>query len=201
MGKIIKMEKESKETNPNNRRSKSDLALEIYKILNTKVNEEVNELYTLNGAFWLVTAALAAGFINFKDDLVTSALISIIGLLISYFWHKAIYGQTRWKNFWTYKLIDTEIYLRKENDGNIFFDKLDEYRKNKPHWKEFFKDNNDNFSRKGIWQELDHEKGGFGVTRYFILTTKIIIFFWLALFIDIFIPLSGILTLLYKTLY
>jgi len=185
-------------------------AFELYKIFNEKVSEESREFYTVNSIFFAIVSTLfVLQFYSLLDkgteisqppSLLIFFSVSIIGLIISIFWRKALRGQGLWKNFWANKLIDIETFIsEKENvsKNNTIWQYLKKERKENYNWKKFkddcVKEENileniidNNFDldeeRGGVWQELSvqpkKDKKGFGVTKYVKYVSEIFELTW-----------------------
>lgn len=76
-----------------NSNKKENLILELYKIFNTKVNEESRGLFIINSAFLIVSGGLLA-FIG-KEESILNLLIASIGISVAIFWRSAINGQSK----------------------------------------------------------------------------------------------------------
>jgi len=95
--------------------------LEVYKILNDRINNETNELYAVNNLFVLIMTALFI-FVSTKLDEPTILLIfGVVGMLICYAWRESVKYQRKWK-LWC---IEEAVIIEKNIDGIEIWEKTD----------------------------------------------------------------------------
>lgn len=83
-------------------------ALEIYKILNDRVNHEIDELYTIHRVFLVIAGALIAlTALKFGDGML-HLVAGLAGIVIAYFWYKCGTAQEKWKRWWIEETANVE---------------------------------------------------------------------------------------------
>jgi len=89
----------------------TNINLELYKILNERVQKEIEEMYDLHRMYFLTVTALItiAGFAYENGWLVF--ICGLAGIWICFVWWKAAYAQERWKLWWTIELAKIETNL------------------------------------------------------------------------------------------
>ena len=88
-----------------------DVDLELYRILNVRVQKEIDELYGVHRLHFLTVTALItiAGFGYEKGWL--NLICGLAGTWISIVWWRASYAQECWKLWWTVELAKIETKL------------------------------------------------------------------------------------------
>lgn len=83
-------------------------ALEIYKILNDRMNNEINELYTIHKVFLIIAGALVALTGAMFGDSRLHIVTGLAGISIACLWYISSRAQEKWKDWWTKKTATVE---------------------------------------------------------------------------------------------
>lgn len=75
-------------------------ALEIYKILNERVNHEIDELYTIHRVFLVIAGAFIALTAAMFGNGILHVIAGFTGIVIAYFWYTCSTAQEKWKRWW-----------------------------------------------------------------------------------------------------
>lgn len=88
-----------------------NLNIEIYKILNERVQKEIDEMYDVHRLHFVSVTALITicGFAY--QNAWLNLICGLAGLMICIIWWSAAYAQERWKLWWTQELAKIENNL------------------------------------------------------------------------------------------
>ena len=75
------------------------MSLELYRVINQKLGEEVHETYLINSTYLVVNAGLLA-FISQSNEILLSFIICAMGIVVSSFWYKSVKRAKAWRDYW-----------------------------------------------------------------------------------------------------